>query len=54
MFELRFPLGCTFDETAELIGVSKSSIEGKVRLARAWLYQRLSDGKGSEDTPLPL
>jgi RNA polymerase sigma factor (TIGR02999 family) len=41
MFELRFVLGCSADETADLLGVSKSSVDRKVRLARGWLYQRL-------------
>ncbi len=41
MIELRFLLGCSVEETAELLGVSKSSVDRKVRLARGWLYQRL-------------
>ena len=41
MIELRFLLGCSAEETAELLGVSKSSVDRKVRLARGWLYQRL-------------
>jgi RNA polymerase sigma factor (TIGR02999 family) len=45
MFEVRFLLGCTSDETAELFEVSKSSVERKIRTARAWLYQRLTEGK---------
>ncbi len=42
MIELRFILGCSIDETAEVLGVSKSSVDRKVRLARGWLYQRLN------------
>ncbi|MCU0226707.1 MAG: sigma-70 family RNA polymerase sigma factor [Bryobacterales bacterium] len=41
MFELRFLMGCTAEETAELMGVSVATIDRKVRVARAWLYQRL-------------
>jgi len=51
MFEMRFLLGCTSDETAELFGVSKSSVERRVRMARAWLYQRLTEGNGEKATP---
>lgn len=41
MFETRFVLGCTTEETAEMLETSVSTVERKVRLARAWLYQRL-------------
>ncbi len=41
MFELRFLMGCTSEETAELMGVSVATVDRKVRVARAWLYQRL-------------
>jgi len=51
MFEVRFLLGCTSDETAELFQVSKSSVERRVRMARAWLYQRLTEGKNLQTTP---
>jgi RNA polymerase sigma-70 factor, ECF subfamily len=51
MFEVRFLLGCTSDETAELFHVSKSSVERRVRMARAWLYQRLTEGKSPQTAP---
>jgi RNA polymerase sigma factor (TIGR02999 family) len=51
MFEVRFLLGCTSEETAELFAVSKSSVERKIRVARAWLYQRLTEGNLPEATP---
>ena len=41
MFEAHYLLGCSVEETAELFQTSKSSVDRKVRLARAWLYQRL-------------
>jgi RNA polymerase sigma factor (TIGR02999 family) len=41
MIELRFILGCSVEETAEALGVSKSHVDRKVRLARAWLFQRM-------------
>jgi RNA polymerase sigma factor (TIGR02999 family) len=44
----RFLLGCTSDETAELTGLSKATVDRRVRLARAWLYRRLRGDAGSE------
>lgn len=40
---LRFVLGCTAEETAELTGLSKATVDRKVRMARGWLYQRLRE-----------
>lgn len=45
LFSMRFLLGCTADETAELSGLSKATVDRRVRLARAWLFQRLRDTK---------
>lgn len=41
MFETRYLLGCTAEETASLFNTSKASVDRKIRVARAWLYQRL-------------
>lgn len=46
MFESRFVLGCTTEETAEMLETSVSTVDRKVRLARGWLYQRLRAGAG--------
>ena len=51
MFEMRFILGCTVEETAELLGISKSNVDRKVRMARAWLYQRMTQRVA--DAPAP-
>lgn len=51
MFEVRFLLGCTSEETAEMFGVSKSSVERKIRAARAWLFQRSTEGKAPDSAP---
>jgi RNA polymerase sigma factor (TIGR02999 family) len=48
MFETRFLLGCTSEETAELFGSSKATVDRKVRLARAWLFDRM---KRANSTP---
>jgi RNA polymerase sigma factor (TIGR02999 family) len=51
MFEMRFLLGCTAEETAEILESSKATVDRKVRLARAWLYQRLHGE--SKDRAIP-
>ena len=42
VLELRFFLGCTNEETAELLDVSRATIDRDLEFAKAWLYQRLS------------
>jgi RNA polymerase sigma factor (TIGR02999 family) len=53
MFELRFLIGCSAEETAGLLGLSKSSVDRKIRLARGWLYQRLRprDASAADSSP---
>lgn len=46
MVEMRYIVGCSVEETAEALGVSKSSVDRKVRMGRAWLYQRLGGVDG--------
>ncbi|MFN7933005.1 MAG: ECF-type sigma factor [Bryobacteraceae bacterium] len=43
MFETRYLLGCTVEETAKLFQTSKSAVDRKTRIARGWLYQRLKN-----------
>lgn len=50
LFSMRFLLGCTADETAELTGLSKATVDRRVRLARAWLFHRLR-GESPSDVP---
>jgi RNA polymerase sigma factor (TIGR02999 family) len=40
--ELRFFLGCTHEEAAKLLDVSRATIERDPEFARAWLYRRLT------------
>lgn len=44
----RFLLGCTSEETAELTGLSKATVDRRVRLARGWLHRRLRGAAGPE------
>ncbi len=43
LFSMRFLLGCTAEEAAELTGLSKATVDRKVRLAKVWLFQRLNN-----------
>ena len=43
--ELRYFGGLTGDETAELLGVSRRTVNGDWLMARAWLHRRLSGGE---------
>lgn len=48
----RFVLGCTADETADLLGISRVTVNRRARSARAWLAERLGLG-GSEPSQSP-
>lgn len=37
----RYLLGCTADETADLLGIARVTVNRRARSARAWLAQRL-------------
>jgi RNA polymerase sigma factor (TIGR02999 family) len=41
MIELRFFLGSTSSETAELLRISKATVDRELKFARGWLYERL-------------
>ena len=41
MVELRFFLGFTAEETAELLNTSKASVDRELRFVRGWIYDRL-------------
>jgi RNA polymerase sigma factor (TIGR02999 family) len=42
MVELRFFLGFTADETAELLSLSKATVDRELRFVRGWLHERLA------------
>jgi RNA polymerase sigma-70 factor (ECF subfamily) len=46
--ELRFFGGLNIEETAEVMGVSASTVQREWRRAKAWLYQAISQGTISE------
>jgi RNA polymerase sigma factor (TIGR02999 family) len=41
VIELRYFLGCTKEEAAGLLGVSKTTVERDLEFSRAWLHQKL-------------
>ena len=41
LVELRYFLGCTSEETASLMQVSKSTIDRDLRFIKSWLYRRV-------------
>lgn len=45
--ELRYFGGCTIEEIAELLGISKRTVDREWQAARAWLFDRL--GEDEED-----
>lgn len=44
VIELRFFLGCTNEETADLLNVSRATVDRDLEFAKAWLYRRLAGG----------
>jgi len=54
--ELRFFGGLSVEETADALGISRSTVVREWKLARAWLYHELSGGPEDEsrrDQPCP-
>jgi RNA polymerase sigma factor (TIGR02999 family) len=41
MVELRFFLGCTSEETAALMKISKATVDRDIKFAKAWLFRRI-------------
>jgi RNA polymerase sigma factor (TIGR02999 family) len=39
--ELRYILGCTAEETADLLQLSKATVDRDLQVARAWLFRQL-------------
>jgi RNA polymerase sigma factor (TIGR02999 family) len=47
LVELRYFLGCTAEETAALLKVSKATVDRDLKFIRTWLYRRMESGSGS-------
>jgi RNA polymerase sigma factor (TIGR02999 family) len=46
MVELRYFLGCTAEETASVMGLSKATIDRELKFIKSWLYRRIRLGVG--------
>lgn len=49
--ELRYFLGCTAEETAEILEVSKATIDRELRFTRSWLMDRLNPPAAQSAAP---
>jgi RNA polymerase sigma factor (TIGR02999 family) len=49
MIELRFFLGSTAEETAELLRTSKATVDRELKFARSWLFERLRSYAAAAD-----
>jgi len=49
LVELRFFLGCTAEEAAEIAQISKATVDRELKFAKSWLYRRVNPrGGGAE------
>jgi RNA polymerase sigma factor (TIGR02999 family) len=44
LVELRYFLGCTAEETASLLQISKATVDRDLRFTKSWLYRRIHPG----------
>ena len=51
MIELRFFLGSTAEETAELLRTSKATVDRELKFARSWLFERLRSYAAAANAP---
>ncbi|MGB7761428.1 MAG: sigma-70 family RNA polymerase sigma factor [Bryobacteraceae bacterium] len=47
LVELRYFLGCTAEETAEVLQVSKATVDRDAKFVRSWLYQRIQGDRSA-------
>jgi RNA polymerase sigma factor (TIGR02999 family) len=52
LVELRFFLGCTSDETASLLQVSKAKVDRDIKFIKSWLYRRIHPDAVGEEVPV--
>jgi len=50
MIELRLFLGSTAEETADLLQISKATVDRELKFARGWLHDRLQSGSAGDDS----
>ncbi len=47
LVELRYFLGCTADETAAVMNISKATVDRDLKFARGWLFRCMGGDRGS-------
>ncbi len=52
LVELRYFLGCTAEETAALMLVSKATVDRELKFIKGWLYQRMHSGALADQVAL--
>ena len=50
LVELRYFLGCTAEETASLMQVSKATVDRELKFIKSWLYRRIRPGVAADAT----
>ena len=50
LVEIRYFLGCTSEETAELLQMSKASVDRALRFVKTWLYRRMNPEQSPSET----
>lgn len=48
LIELRYFLGCTSEETASLLQLSKATVDRELKFIKSWLYRRIRPGAGED------
>jgi DNA-binding transcriptional regulator LsrR (DeoR family) len=48
LVELRYLLGCTTDETAELMQISRATVNRQLKFVKSWLYVRICPGVAAD------
>jgi RNA polymerase sigma factor (TIGR02999 family) len=48
LVELRYFLGCTAEETASIMQVSKATVDRELKFIKSWLYRRIRPGVVSD------
>ena len=51
LVELRFFLGCTSEETASLLEISKAKVDRDLKFIKSWLFRRIHPDKQDEEVP---
>jgi len=51
LVEVRYFLGCTSEEAAEVLGVSKATVDRELKLIKGWLYRRMKSAPDAPDPP---